>query len=217
MSSTEPRGLLYVEMECPPELEEEFHAWYNTEHVPERMSTPGFVRARRYAALVGAPRWLAIYELTSTSVLLTPEYMRWWGDAQTAWTKRILSAVHVYRGVYDLAWSSGQAAEGVNPSGGGLLAVRYEVLPEEVDRVAGWHDEEFAPLLLQLPGVLWARRYRCANPGMELESLALFELRDPWVSQDREFSKVWAESWAGIRASLLTLKKALYVQTLAVG
>ena len=44
-------GLLYVEVECPPDLEAEFHAWYNLEHIPERLRIPGFVTGHRYAAL----------------------------------------------------------------------------------------------------------------------------------------------------------------------
>jgi hypothetical protein len=79
------KGLLYVEADCPPELENEFHAWYNLEHVPERLKIPGFVSARRYGALEGAPRWLAVYELTSVAALESLEYRKWLGGPlQTA-------------------------------------------------------------------------------------------------------------------------------------
>lgn len=217
MSSSVSHGVLYVEMECPLDLEEEFHAWYNLEHVPERLSVPGFVRARRYAALVGVPRWLAIYDLESTSILETPEYLRWWGEAQTAWTKRILSTVRVYRGVYELAWNRGQTAAGAQSYGAGLLAVRYEALSDEVDQLARWHDEEFGPLMMGLPGVTAARRYRCTDPGMDRETLALFELRDPWVSQGAELSESWARSWESVRSSLSASKKMLCTCVLAVG
>ena len=75
MNATDrPEGLLYVEVDCPPALESELHAWYNLEHVPERLRIPGFASARRYAALEGSPRWLAVYELANTAVLESPEY-----------------------------------------------------------------------------------------------------------------------------------------------
>jgi len=54
-------SLLYVEVECPAELEQEFHAWYNLEHVPERLGIPGFLDGRRYAALEVGPRCLTAY------------------------------------------------------------------------------------------------------------------------------------------------------------
>src|SRR5512132_3967045 len=99
-----PRGLLYVGMDCPEWLEQEFHAWYNTDHLPERVALPGFIRSRRYVALEGHPRWLASYELESTAALESAEYLRCMGSGQTAWTKRIVSLVNVYRGVYEHVW-----------------------------------------------------------------------------------------------------------------
>ena len=35
------------------------------EHLPERLSAPGFLDAARYEALRGGPRYLAVYELDS--------------------------------------------------------------------------------------------------------------------------------------------------------
>ena len=40
------------------EHDAEFNAWYNEEHVPERLSAPGFLNAARYEALRGGPRYL---------------------------------------------------------------------------------------------------------------------------------------------------------------
>ena len=100
------QALLYVEMDCPPEMEEEFHTWYNTEHLPERLGFPGFLQARRYAALIGRPRWLATYELRDPSVLESPEYLSHYGDFQSPWTKRVTSVVEVHRRTFEVAWTS---------------------------------------------------------------------------------------------------------------
>ena len=62
-------GLLLVMMDIAPEREEEFNRWYNEEHVPERLAIPGFKRARRFKALEGSPKYLALYELESPEAL----------------------------------------------------------------------------------------------------------------------------------------------------
>ncbi|MGK0172914.1 MAG: hypothetical protein ACI9W2_004658 [Gammaproteobacteria bacterium] len=100
MSEQAP-GLLLVMMEIAPEHEEDFNRWYDEEHVPERMSIPGFVRARRFRALEGTPKYLALYELENVDALDTDLYRHWTGAGQTEWTKRVLGTVSGFvRNVY---------------------------------------------------------------------------------------------------------------------
>jgi hypothetical protein len=54
--------------------DDEFNRWYFEEHVAERLALPGFRSARRFEAVEGSPRYLAIYELDSPDALATPEY-----------------------------------------------------------------------------------------------------------------------------------------------
>ena len=65
--------LVYTDL-SEPKYEEEFNAWYNTEHVPELLAIPGVLDAARYVATKGGPKYLAAYELASVDVLQTPEY-----------------------------------------------------------------------------------------------------------------------------------------------
>ena len=90
-------GLLLVMMQPPTAMEEDFTAWYQTEHVPERAAVPGFQTALRYICLTGYPRYLAIYDLDSLAALESPEYMAVSGDHFSPWTKRITSRVQVIR------------------------------------------------------------------------------------------------------------------------
>lgn len=58
-----------------------YEDWYNFQHLPERVSTPGFLRARRFIAAEhrdGAERtdYLTLYETTDVDVLASPEYLR---------------------------------------------------------------------------------------------------------------------------------------------
>ena len=67
--------LLLVMLDAEPGVDhDEFNRWYFEEHVAERLALPGFRSARRFEAVEGSPRYLAIYELDSPEALTTPEY-----------------------------------------------------------------------------------------------------------------------------------------------
>jgi hypothetical protein len=91
------KGFLLVMMQPPPAFEEEFNAWYDTEHLPERLAVPGFETALRFVCLSGHPRYLAIYDLTRPEVLDSPEYLRIAFENSSPWTLRVLQRVRVYR------------------------------------------------------------------------------------------------------------------------
>jgi hypothetical protein len=91
------KGFLLVMMQCPPMLEEEFNAWYDTEHLPERLSVPGVETALRFVCLDGHPHYLAMYDLEKHEVLETPAYMKVAYDQSSPWTKRATSRVRVTR------------------------------------------------------------------------------------------------------------------------
>ena len=58
------KALLVVFMEPDAEAEGEFNEWYNKYHVPERVSVPGILSARRYELCEGEGR-LSIWRSTS--------------------------------------------------------------------------------------------------------------------------------------------------------
>lgn len=94
-------GLLLVMMDIDPQNEEEFNRWYTEEHIPERLAIPGFVCARRYKALEGGPKYLALYELDNPQVLKSRDYIYRYEDAPTKWTQEILKKVtKLVRNVY---------------------------------------------------------------------------------------------------------------------
>ncbi len=91
------KGFLLVLMQPPPAFEDEFNAWYDTEHVPERVAVPGFLSGRRYVCIDGHPKYLAMYDMAEAAVLETEGYRRVSGDRASPWTKRVTSRVKVYR------------------------------------------------------------------------------------------------------------------------
>ena len=79
-------------------MEEEFNAWYDTEHLPERLAIPGFRTARRWiaSAAPGEGKYLATYELDSPGVLQSPAYLERFANA-TPWTRRCLGRCVVFK------------------------------------------------------------------------------------------------------------------------
>jgi hypothetical protein len=92
------RGLLLTMTEPPPAMDEEFNAWYDGEHLPERLAIPGFRSARRWVADVAPAegRYLATYELDSQAVLSSSPYLARFQGA-TPWTRRCLGKAVVFR------------------------------------------------------------------------------------------------------------------------
>src|SRR3977135_1744546 len=94
------KGFLLVLMQPPPTIEEEFNAWYDTEHIPERLAVPGVETALRVSSTTdAAPKYLAMYDLAALSVLDTDAYKRVAGDKSSPWTKRVTGRTKVYRSV----------------------------------------------------------------------------------------------------------------------
>ena len=86
----EPRkGLMLVMMEIDPETEEEFNRWYDQEHLPERLSAPGFLGGRRFKAVEGTPKYLALYELDSPGAVYSDAYLKMLNQDYTKWTAKM--------------------------------------------------------------------------------------------------------------------------------
>jgi hypothetical protein len=92
------RGLLLTLTEPPAAMEEEFNAWYDQEHLAERLAIPGFRSATRWVAQVppGQGKYLATYELDSVAVLSSDAYLARFRN-QTPWSRRCLGKAVVFK------------------------------------------------------------------------------------------------------------------------
>jgi hypothetical protein len=128
------RGLLLTLTEPPAGMEEEFNAWYDEEHLPERLAIPGFRSARRWVAdcAPGEGKYLATYELDSPAVLQSAAYLERFKN-QTPWSRRCLGKAVVFR-----RWACEQRWPGdasPDPAADALLVVLSEqpiALPERL-------------------------------------------------------------------------------------
>jgi hypothetical protein len=120
------RGLLLTLTEPPPAMEEEFNAWYDSEHIPERLAIPGFRSARRW---VCNGTYLATYELDSPEVLQSKPYLEKFRN-QTPWSRRCLGKCLTFK-----RWACTQVEPGDADPHGAAVAMAFTHKPERFSAV----------------------------------------------------------------------------------
>jgi hypothetical protein len=110
----------------------DFYAWHLSEHMPERVGIPGFLRGRRYRAADDKtqPEFFTLYETQTFEVTQGVDYFNRL-NAPTAWTKR--ATAHFKTTSRSLARVV--ASFGVG-SGGALLTLRFDVEESEQKKLA---------------------------------------------------------------------------------
>lgn len=86
------RGILAIWNDCRAGTQSEYEAWYRGEHLPERLSIPGFRAAWRFRAIEGEPEYFTFYETDTPEVLFSTAYVERVNDP-TPLTRRIMSGV----------------------------------------------------------------------------------------------------------------------------
>ena len=75
-----------------PARDAEYNDWHAREHVPERLTVPGMLRASRYQAVDDAIYpYFTLYEMASIDVLASPQYQALL-QHPTDWTRRMRSS-----------------------------------------------------------------------------------------------------------------------------
>jgi hypothetical protein len=176
--------LVYTDL-IDPKGEEEFNAWYNTEHLPELLTLPGFLDAARYVATRGGPKYLAVYELTNVEAVRSPEFN---GRKRTPWENRMSPRVTgknrtriVGRQIFPSTVE--------NPDRGMALALQIGRMsvPDSADAEWNeWYNTEYIPGYCTVPGVIYARRYRAVEG--EHSFATVYELMNDKVSESAEWS-----------------------------
>jgi hypothetical protein len=184
--------LLFVYSEPGPVPEAEFTDWYDNEHVPARLSVPGFSSVCRFrAADDRAPSWLATYEI-APGVLDGPEY-KTLAETASAREKSIMSLATLDRRVYSLLSDSLAAGYAGGPPAA-VLAVSLSVPPSLEADLAAWYADEHIPMLLAVPGWRRVRRYRL-TAGRAPSYLALHDVASLAVFDEPAYRAAVTTPW----------------------
>jgi hypothetical protein len=191
------KAVLGVWNEVDPAIEDSFNDWYVREHIPERVSVPGMLRGRRYRALGGVPRYMALYEAATLDVLTTGHY-RWQLDNPTPWTRLVMPGFRVaQRGICDVIATAGAGVGGVatvihfsaEDRFRGFLAARVAALPgmKQVLAAHAWLGSSAEPAS---PTTELALR---AGPDRGVEYVLMIEASDPVALDDARLAVLGAD------------------------
>jgi hypothetical protein len=87
-------GILAIFNDCRAGREAEFEAWFQGEHLLERLAVPGFLYSRRHKAISGTPGYFNFYLVETPEVLKSKPYLERL-DHPTPMTRTIMSEVFV--------------------------------------------------------------------------------------------------------------------------
>jgi len=173
----------------------EFNDWYDNEHVPNRLATPGFGAVERFRATDGVkPEWLATYDI-KPGTLETPAYKALWENSSER-EKRIMSSIGTLdRRVYSLL--SDSWAAGVSETAGAppvVMAVSISVPPALVPDMEAYYEQEHNPLLLAVPGWRRARRF-VLTAGTGPKYLSLHEIDSEAAFEEPGYQAAISTPW----------------------
>ncbi len=143
---------------------DEHDRWHTHEHLPERLSIPGFLRGTRWVAVRGQPRYFVLYEVAQLATLTSDTY-RARLDNPTPWTRKMMPH---YRGMSrGLCTVSASVGLGI---GGVCTLVRFKPAREAEAQLRQWLVHDMLPELAATPGLGSAHLLEgAATPAMTNE------------------------------------------------
>jgi hypothetical protein len=185
------KGILLVALDFSNAHEDEFHDWYDLEHVPERQQVSGFGLCERWISIANPKQAVATYDLESLAVLSSEPYTAISGENLSAWSKRVApmcTRLIRFDGEQTLPGNAD------SPRGaGGLLVNVMNVSAEHEAEFNEWYDHEHIPALAAVPGALSARRFKDTKGARRY--LALYHLKSPEVTTGPEWKNAASTPW----------------------
>src|SRR2546427_1509021 len=83
------KGTLIAAMNIGRAAQDEFHDWYDTEHLPERQRVPGFLFCQRWIGAQDGRVSVATYDLETLSVMKSPAYLAIGGANLSPWSQSV--------------------------------------------------------------------------------------------------------------------------------
>jgi hypothetical protein len=185
------KGLLIASFNFSNVAEDEFHEWYDTEHIPERQRVPGFLNWQRWIGAKDPKLSVATYDLENIGVLRSAPYLAIGYENLSPWSKRVIRLAQRI-----LRFEGEQIIPGdrVAPEGaGGLLVYALNVEPAFEAECNEWYAKEHIVNIAAVPGVLCARRFRATDSTHKY--VAVYHLTSPDVVSSPAFKTAVETPW----------------------
>ena len=150
------KAAMVLSFDVVPEAIAEHDDWHTHEHIPERLSIPGFLRGSRWVALQGQPRYFVMYEVSELGTLASPAYLERLNNP-TPWTAKMMAHYRgMTRGFCRITSSFGL---GIGQAG---LLIRFKPAPGTETALRKWLLEEVLPGLPSKAGLASAHLLEAA-------------------------------------------------------
>lgn len=131
---------------------DEFDDWHAHEHMPERLSIPGFVRGSRWVSTDAGPANFMLYEAQSEASITAGPYLDRLNNP-TPWSRTMMP--HHRNMVRSLCRAEASFGAGL---GHALLSVRFS--PADADGLRAWLTTALLPRMPSRKGLVAARLLR---------------------------------------------------------
>ena len=142
-------GMVVIWNDIKEDMRDEFVQWHSIEHLPERVSIPGFISGQRWYGEHASPQYLTTYVTQNTEVLTSDAYIQRLNNP-TPWTLKTVAAFcNTCRAAGEVIWEYGSK----KGYGGHILAIRITeledltILTEHLNSLANSPEQCFTELL----------------------------------------------------------------------
>ena len=149
MSQWMGTGALALWIDVTPGLEDEADTWYVDEHLPDRVYTAGYGRARRYKAVEGGPKYLSIFEAQTPDALGSEGYLALVRQISEQSRRIRAGFTRVLRNTFSVPWSQGRGV------GGCMASVRLRATGDAGAAAStGQPPQAMLAAILKQPGIV---------------------------------------------------------------
>ncbi|MBT3536517.1 MAG: hypothetical protein HN478_21740 [Rhodospirillaceae bacterium] len=144
-------GILAVWSDIDEEAEDDYTAWYEREHMFERLEVPGFRRARHYLTISGEPKYFTYFELDDPTVVASKAYLEQ-ANSSSPWTEKILPH---FRNVNR---TGGQVVRRLGKGfGAAAMTMRLTMRDIKDPALMTYLGTEILPAIIERPGIISAQ------------------------------------------------------------
>ncbi len=153
MERGEPKGLLAIWADVGEDYQLTFEKWHNCEHMPERVTIPGFYVGRRYRGMDQDGHYLMFYETSSSKVLGDEPYLHSLNHPTRRTREAVARFRNPARAIFSLLARAGEPPLVDSPH---LYVMRFN---SRSQGIVQWCESEYLPGLCAVSGVYRGRLY----------------------------------------------------------
>lgn len=141
------QAAMLLNFDIVPEAVIEHDDWHTHEHLPERLSIPGFLRGTRWAAISDGPAYCVLYEVEQLATLASEAYLARLNNP-SPWTQQMMPHYRgMSRGLCRVLRSCGLGM------GHYALQLRFKPAQASEASLLQWLGDELMPALCMRPGL----------------------------------------------------------------